>query len=227
MTLLLSRSARMTEVCLDESGYTRLPAALSQSDRCGRQPAVKKGGIVEFLTSRPDIVGSSTQRWLLSYWHRLRGTALLPVWRGLEEVPELMAMADYLSYAELVGDEDFPRLLIRIQGQRVAEAHGGYAVGKFLDEFLKSPYKEASLATCRQTIKTRLPVYTVVDLRDCNQRIVHYERLLLPFGKDGVHVDGVLASIEAVSPEGAFENRDLMNPPEKKPAFALCTTILH
>lgn len=136
-------------------------------------------------------------------------------------------MADYLGYADVMGDEDEHRLLIRIQGARLAEAHGGYAVGKFLDEILQAPYKEASLVTCRQTIKTRLPVYTVIDLRDCNQRIVHYERLLLPFGQGGARVDGVLASIEAVSPEGDFENRDLMNPPEKKPAFALCTTILH
>ena len=182
---------------------------------------------MEFLTSRPDIVGSSTQRWLLSYWHRLRGTALLPVWRGLEDAPELKAMADYLGYAEVVGNEEEHRLLIRLHGTRMAEANGGCAVGKFLDEILPPPYREASLATCRQSIKTKLPVYTVVDLRDCNQRIVHFERLLLPFGQDGTHVDGVLASIEAVSPEGTFENRDLINPPEKKPAFALCTTILH
>ncbi|MEX0842369.1 MAG: PAS domain-containing protein [Xanthobacteraceae bacterium] len=182
---------------------------------------------MEFLTSRPDIVGSGTQRWLLSYWHRLRGSDPLPVWRGLDDAPELKAMAPDLGYADVVGNADSPRLLLRIHGARMAEAHGGYAVGKFLDEILHSPYKEASLATCRQSIKTKLPVYTVVDLRDCDQRIVHFERLLLPFGQDGVHVDGMLASIEAFSPEGKFDNRDLMNPPTKKPAFALCTTILH
>lgn len=182
---------------------------------------------MEFLTARPDIVGSSTQRWLLSYWHRLRGAALLPVWKGLEAEPELLAMTDYVGYADVVGDEDEHRLLLRTQGARMREAHGGYAVGKFLDEILKPPYKQQSLATCRQSIITKLPVYTVVDLRDCNQRIVHYERLLLPFGQDGLHVDGMLASIEATSPEGTFENRDLMNPPTKKPALALCATILH
>lgn len=138
-----------------------------------------------------------------------------------------MAMVDYLGYADVVGTEDKHRLLIRIHGARMAEAHGGFAVGRFLDEILTPPYKQASLATCRQAIITKLPVYTIVDLRDRNQRIVHYERLLLPFGQDGARVDGILASIEAVSPEGEFENRDLMNPPAKKPAFALCTTILH
>jgi hypothetical protein len=181
---------------------------------------------VEFLTARPDIVGSSTQRWLLSYWHRLRGDGLVPVWHGLE-APELRAMADDLSYADVVGTEDHHRLFLRLQGTRMAEAHGGQGVGKFLDEILEEPYKQQSLATARQSIVSKLPVYTVVDLRDCNQRIVHYERLLLPFGQDGAHVDGLMASIEARSPEGQFENRDLMNPPTKKPGFALCATILH
>lgn len=180
---------------------------------------------MEFITLRPDIVRSSTQRWLLSYWHRQRGGASLPVWRGLEAAPELMAMADFLGYADVVGTVDEYRLLLRVQGARVAEAHGGPAVGRFLDDVLKSPYKEASAATCRQVVLTKLPLYTLIDLRDRNGRIVHYERLLLPFGRDGRQVDGVLASIETISPEGAFDNRDLMNLPEKTPAFALCATI--
>lgn len=182
---------------------------------------------MEFLTARPDIVGSDTQRWLLSYWHRARGAALLPIWKGLEAAPELVAMADNLGYAEVVGTEDKHRLLLRVQGARMIEAHGEYGVGKFLDEILKDPYRQQSMATCRQSIITKLPVYTVVDLRDCNQRIVHYERLLLPFSQDGTQVHGLMASIETSSPEGAFENRNLMNPPAKAPAFALCATILH
>jgi hypothetical protein len=181
---------------------------------------------VEFLTARPDIVGSSTQRWLLSYWHRARGDALLPVWRGLD-TSELKAMANDIGYAEMVGTEYNHRLLLSLQGARMIEAHGALGVGKFLDEILDEPYKQQSLATCRQSIITKLPVYTVVDLRDCNQRIVHYERLLLPFSQDGAHVHGLMASIETSSPEGAFENRNLLNSPTKTPALALCATILH
>jgi hypothetical protein len=181
---------------------------------------------VEFVTARPDIVGSNTQRWLLSYWHRARGGALLPIWRGLD-APELKAMADDIGYAEVVGTEHNHRLRLRLQGARMIEAHGEYGVGKFLDEILKEPYRQQSMATCRQSIITKLPVYTVVDLRDCHQRIVHYERLLLPFSQDGVHVHGLMASIETRSPEGAFENRNLMNPPTKAPALALCATIEH
>ena len=180
---------------------------------------------MEFLTARPDIVGSPTQRWLLSYWHRARGEALLPAWKGLEAAPQLRTMADALAYAELVGNEENHRLLITMQGARVMESHGP-AVGKFLDEILKPPYKEQSLATCRQSIVSKLPVYTLVDLRDYKQRIVHYERLLLPFGTNGSTVDGVMLCLEISSPEGPFDTRDLMNPPAKGPAMGLCATIL-
>jgi hypothetical protein len=70
-----------------------------------------------------------------------------------------------------------------------------------------------------------MPVYTIADMRDQTGRIVHYERLLLPFGHDGIAVDRILASLEVVSPEGAFENRDLMKAPPSPPAFGLCTLI--
>jgi hypothetical protein len=51
--------------------------------------------------------------------------------------------------------------------------------------------------------------------------------LLLPFGRDGAAVDRILASLETVSPEGAFEHRDILKSAKKPPAFALCTTIQH
>jgi hypothetical protein len=182
---------------------------------------------VEFLTARPEVVGSATQRGLLSFWHKARDNALLPAWQGLDETPELIAMADNLAYADLVGTEETHRLLVVMQGARLVESHGGYMVGKFLDEILQPPYKEQSLASCRQSVITRLPVYTLLDLRDRNHRIVHYERLLLPFASDGAQVDGLLVSIEISSPEGPFENRDVMKSSAKPPALALCATILH
>ena len=83
----------------------------------------------------------------------------------------------------------------------------------------------AALSSYRHVLASRLPVYTVADMRDPGGRIVHYERLLLPFGQNGIEVDRLLASLETVSPEGAFENRGLMNAPPRPPAFALCTTI--
>lgn len=83
----------------------------------------------------------------------------------------------------------------------------------------------ATLATYNHAVATGLPVYTVSDVRDPTGRIVHYERLLLPFSQDGFEVHRILASLETVSPEGAFETRSLMTSAPKPPTFALCTTI--
>jgi hypothetical protein len=62
-------------------------------------------------------------------------------------------------------------------------------------------------------------------MRDPTGRIVHHERLLLPFTHNGTEVDRILASIEAASPEGPFQMRDLMKSPVRPPVIALCTTI--
>jgi hypothetical protein len=71
----------------------------------------------------------------------------------------------------------------------------------------------------------KMPVYTVSDMRDPAGRIVHHERLLLPFSLGGGETERILASIEAASPEGPFELRDLMKSPIRPPVIALCATI--
>lgn len=179
---------------------------------------------MQFISSRPDVVRSISQRQLLSYWNRLRGTGQLPVWHGFD-AEELVAMAENLSFQDVIGSEADARFLIRFHGRRISEAFGAVCQGKFLDEILPPRYREPALATYRQVLTTRLPVYTVADMRDRDGRIVHYERLLLPFRQNGVAIDRILASLETVSPEGAFDNTEIMV--SKPPAFALCTTIQH
>jgi hypothetical protein len=188
---------------------------------------VEKGQFfMQFVSSRPAVVRSINQRWLLAYWHRLRGGGELPIWQGLETA-ELADMAASLSFHDVVGSDGDARFLIRFHGQRVAEAYGTVCLGKFLDEILPPPYRETALSTYRQVVATRLPVYTIADIRDRDGRIVHYERLLLPFSRQGVAVDRILASLETVSPDGAFDNRDILKSIPKAPTFALCTTIRH
>jgi hypothetical protein len=182
---------------------------------------------MEFICSRPDVVRSINQRWLLNYWNRLRAGASLPKWQSLE-AEELAASLESLSFQDVVGADDAARFQIRSHGKRIAELYGRTdCVGKFLDEILPPSYSGAAHSTYRQTVATKLPVYTIADMRDRSGCIVHYERLLLPFSDHGDVVSRILASLETVSPEGAFESRDLMQAPPKPPAFALCTTIQH
>jgi hypothetical protein len=180
--------------------------------------------LMQFISSRPDVVRSVSQRWLLSYWNRLRGTGKLPKWQGFEP-DELAGMAENLSFQDVVGSDGDARFLIRFHGRRISEAFGSVCQGKFLDEVLPPRYRDGALSTYHRVLATNLPVYTIADMRDRDERIVHYERLLLPFSRDGVAIDRILASLETVSPEGVFDNTEIMM--SKPPTFALCTTIQH
>ena len=179
---------------------------------------------MNFMSSRPDVVRSSSQRWLLSYWDRLRGANALPRWEGFE-AEELAAMAESLSIQDVIGNDGKARFMIRFHGKRIAEAYGSLCQGRFLDEILPPLYRDAALSTYYRVLTTKLPIYTIADTHDRDGRIVHYERLLLPFSHDDVAIDRILASLETVSPEGEFDNRDLLKCPLNAPAFALCTTI--
>jgi hypothetical protein len=183
---------------------------------------------VEFVVSPPDIVRSINQLWLLKSWMRLRGSRRLPLLESLTG-EELAGISANLLLTDVVSREGATRFLVRSCGARVLENFGVSCPtggdGRFLDEALPEAYRDAALGSFHEAVAAREPVYTVADLRDRAGRIVHFERLLLPFGRDGTAVDQVLASIEAVSPEGAFDNRHLITAPSAPPAFAFCAII--
>ena len=181
---------------------------------------------MEFISSRPDVVRSINQRWLLSKWNEMRATSPLPCWKGME-TKELAAMAGNLFFCDVIENAGRTRFLTRYRGKFIEEAFGKVDERRYLDEILPPLYRDTALATYMQVLVTRLPVYTIAEMNDRNGRIVHFERLLLPFTRDAGKIDRVLASIEAVSPDGAFDNRGLGKSAPNPPAFALCTTIRH
>ncbi|HWF94221.1 MAG TPA: PAS domain-containing protein [Xanthobacteraceae bacterium] len=181
---------------------------------------------MEFALSPPDVVRSINQSWLLKRWMRLRASSQLPPWDGLA-ADELAGISDNLAYADVLNRDDTVRFLIRFAGIRIAEYVGARCdgQGRFLDEALPPAYRDAALSTFHEALAAREPVYTVADMRDRGGRIVHFERLLLPFGRDGTSVDRILVSIEAVSPEGVFDGLNLIMAPAAPPAFAFCAII--
>lgn len=180
---------------------------------------------MEFMQSGRDIVRSDRQRRLLDHWASLRGAGPLPIWHGLN-ADAFPVPVDSLAVTEVAGIDSAARFRVAFHGQRLIEAFAGLdCVGRFLDEILPPPYLASALATYQQVVGGRMPVYTVSDMRDPAGRIVHQEQLLLPFSIDGDEVERVLASIEAVSPEGPFELRRLMSSPIRAPVIALCATI--
>jgi hypothetical protein len=182
---------------------------------------------VEYVVSPPDIVRSINQLWLLKHWIRARGAGRLPPSQSLT-AEELADISANLLFTDVVNG-GAARFLIRCSGPRIMEYFGASCStggqGKFLDEVLPAGYRDAALATFHEALAARAPVYTIADMRDRDGRIVLFERLLLPFGRDGTAVDRIIASIEAVSPEGVFDGHHLMTGPSLPPAFAFCTII--
>jgi hypothetical protein len=180
---------------------------------------------MEFIQSGPEIIRSAHQRWLLDYWASRNRAEPLPVWRGLD-AGDIAVPFDNLAWMEVVDVNGAPRFLMKFHGSRLSEALGPIeGLGKFIDDFLPASYLGAAIKTYRKVLSSKGPVYTVSDMRDPTGRIVHHERLLLPFTQGGGTVDRILASIEAASPEGPFQMRDLMKSPIRPPVIALCTTI--
>ena len=180
---------------------------------------------MEFMQSGPEIVRSDQQRWLLDYWASQRRSGALPIWRGLD-TGDVAVPLDNLAWLDVESVDSEPRFRTRFHGARLSEALGPVGgEGKLIDDFLPPPYLGSAIATYREAVRSKGPVYTVSDMRDPAGRIVHHERLLLPFSTDGQEADRILASIEAASPEGPFELRDLMKSPIHPPVIALCATI--
>jgi hypothetical protein len=169
---------------------------------------------MQFAKSPPGVIRSVTQRWLFNSWKRLRNQQPLPLWRDLP-VDDLKPMIDRLMFCDVVAGQGKARLLIRFCGKRIAQSYGdGDCRDKFLDQALPAAWRDTALATYAKVVEARTPLYNVVDTGDTAGRLVHLERLLLPFSHNGGGaVDHVLASVESVSLEGTFEQAKLGSSP--------------
>jgi hypothetical protein len=135
-------------------------------------------------------------------------------------------MADNLSYLDVTGGEAGVRFLIRFHGATISRVYGsGDARGRYLDEVVKTANCPTGLKPYYQAAETGRPVYTIHDFADREGRLVHSERLLLPFSNDGARVDRMLAAFEFIAPDGVFDQRDLLTLRTAPPALRLSATI--
>lgn len=180
---------------------------------------------MQFSVARPDVVRAINQRWLLKLWKRHLATHRVPPWQAVE-AENLSRVAANLSFLEVSGGDGPARLLIRFHGETIGQVYGSPDCrGKYLDEIIPAARRAEGLAPYHRTLETGRPVYTIHDVTDRNGRLVHYERLLLPYARDGQNIDHILASFEFVCPDGAFDSRALMKSPAVPPLLRLSATI--
>ena len=180
---------------------------------------------MHFSVARPDIVRAINQRWLLNFWKRHLGAHRVPQWHAIE-AEDLSRVADSLSFLDVISGNGPLRFQIRFHGALIGRIYGSPDCrGRFLYESRAAPERAHKLAPYRQAAQSGWPVYTIYDVTDRKGRLVHHERLLLPFSRDGKTVDRILASLEFISPDGAFDGYDLMAASAEPPVLRLSATI--
>jgi hypothetical protein len=178
---------------------------------------------MQFRASRPDIVRSIRHRWLLNYWQRLRRRQSVPLWNALDP-EELARMVDNMQFCDIVDDGGRMRFVVRFCGARIVQAYGE-CNDEYFDEKLPPLLRDQVLAIYRHTAQVGKPVYTVCQIPDRDGTPVDFERLLLPFARDGVNVDRILAMLEWVSIEGGYQSRQLLRSQAQAPEYSVCATI--
>jgi hypothetical protein len=180
---------------------------------------------MQFSVARPDVVRAINQRWLLKFWTRHLGSHRVPMWQAIE-AEDLARISDNLSFLDVISDNKNLRFQIRFHGAMIGQVFGAADCrGKFLYESVPETARPQKLAPYRQAVDSGRPVYTIHDITDREGRLVQYERLLLPFSRDGKSVDRILTSFEFICEDGAFVSRELMNAPATPPTLRLSATI--
>ena len=180
---------------------------------------------MQFSVARPDVIRAINQRWLFKFWQRQVGGHRVPRWQAVE-AEDLSHVSGNLSFLDVIGGNGDSRFQIRFHGDVIGQVFGSPDCRSlFLHETKPEPARSQALAPYRQAVATGRPVYLIHDLADAQGRLVHCERLLLPFSRDGESVDRVLASFEFICPDGAFDSRDIMAPSAAVPALRLSATI--
>jgi hypothetical protein len=179
---------------------------------------------MQFERRRPDVIRAISQRALLDWWNRLRTSAKVPVYTA--ETPEHLAShAPNLMHCDVVPCEDGLRFRMQVIGSRLVAAYGGSWPGRFLDEALPKRLRQASRQAYTGVVENEQPGYSILATIDRAGRPVDYERLILPFRAAGPAVDRVLTSVEMVSVEGAFDDRELMLSRREAPTYLVHALI--
>jgi hypothetical protein len=177
---------------------------------------------MDFKVVRPDAVRAINQRWLLKFWNRHCGVAGIPPWQVLETA-DLKRIKDGVSFLNVTGEPR--RFMIRAYGSGVAKLYDEDSRGKFLDEIIPRARHATGLLPYHQACKTGRPVYTICDVKDGKGRLIHFERLILPFLGNDQSVGHILSAFEFICEDGAFDTSAVNKLRNGALTLRLCATI--
>lgn len=180
---------------------------------------------MDFESANPTIVKSIKQRDLLNTWLRLyaRDQKLPAIAeyrpeRIEDEMPDLV-------FFTIDATQRPPHIVIDSDGTRMASAYGHTGKGRRLEDYLGPRLAPLVMPVYYESIRRRLPAFTIAHIDDVYGRIVAYERLLLPFSDRDGTVTHIIGSLKTISEDGGFEINNLMRGNETLPVPKLRTII--
>jgi hypothetical protein len=179
---------------------------------------------LEFASAGPSAVKSIRQRDLLNGWLRLYARDQSAP--GIEDYQpqRLEEERSDLVYYTVAQDHEPPRFIIQSEGTRMSSAYGRTGKGNTLEAYVGPLLAPFVMPVYYECVRRKLPVYTISHIDDIYGRVVAYERLLLPFAKDGAVTD-VIASLKTICEDGGFEIKNLMRGDDALPRPKLRVVI--
>ncbi len=152
-------------------------------------------------------VRSPNQRELAAQWQRLSAGRLIP------EIGEFAAPErerKQLILWDVEDDGSTRRFRMRRQGERLTETVAASFIGRTMDEVVPEPLRTPALDAANECVESRCAVYSIITTVDANAHVVECERLLLPFGRDGV-VECFIAALQLISYQGTVDRATVAN----------------
>lgn len=127
---------------------------------------------------------------VLDHWQALRGAREMPSRRNVDPVGLRGALGIVMIARYEPARNDFRFSLF---GTEVAASQRIDYTGKLASELEPRSYAELVLKSYHQVRDTQRPYYGRLSLA-LDRELVSYNRLVLPLGEDGAHVDAVLVA---------------------------------
>ena len=159
-------------------------------------------------------IKSISQRSLLLQWNELAQVCRFPPSFNFRPDPGLHDPAQLIIWT-VERDGGKCRFRACRQGSYLSEAFNATWVGRTLDAVAPDSLPQFVLETAKECAESGCAVFSILSTLDSAGHRVDCERLLLPFGRDGV-VEQIVASLQLISLEGNFERKTVLQHFEKQ-----------
>jgi hypothetical protein len=166
-------------------------------------------------------IRSTNQRELVAQWQRLSASRLFP--EIIEFAPPEREIKQLVLW-DVEHDGATRRFRVRRQGERLTETVAANLTGKAMDEVVPEPLRTPAIAAANECVDSRCAVYSIITTVDAAAHVVECERLLLPFGRDGV-VECFIAALQLISYQGTFDRATVANEFGAHPALGFAGLI--